>query len=270
MMSSIFRFRRLLPSAIAATCALAGLADAAIADGPRDRLDVVDRAIQVHGGDLFSASETELDICSKSGCFRVRAKVDGDAFEYEVSGKTRDGNLRVLSTNASVSAWLDGEALGLTAEREQTYRDWAMARVYFCFLPYRLNDPGVLKEDLGVETWDGAELRRVRVTFPPGSSTDADDVYTYWFDEATGRLSRFAYSYSGNPGGIRFRNLKHFRRVGGLLFFDQENHGTEGPNLHPDGLNPKSVGDLRSISEIELRNVKVRPLAPEAISDSNE
>ena len=42
------------------------------------------------------------------------------------------------------------------------------------FLPYRLNDPGVYKQDLGLERWGDRELHKVKVTFEPGSSNAAE------------------------------------------------------------------------------------------------
>lgn len=234
---------------------------------PQQQLNVVDKAVEAHGGKLFEASETTLEMCSKSGCFDVRSRVDGGRFEHEVTGRVSDGVRRVVSTNDRVDVFLDGKPVEVAEGKAQAYRDWAMARVYFCFLPYRLNDPGVRKQDLGVEEWDGRSLRRVRVTFPAGSSTDADDVYVYWFDETSGRLALFAYSYSGDPGGLRFRRLKNYRRVGGLLFYDQENLGTEDPDVDVDALSPSTVKTLRAISEVELRNIEVRTLSGAAVKE---
>ena len=225
-----------------------------------ERLEIVDRAIEFHGGTLYESSESSLQVCSKSGCFVLRAKMDGGLFEYEVEGKTRSGLRWVRMTNDETEVKLDGQPVEPSTEQIQGYRDWVMARVYFPFLPYRLNDPGVRKQDLGTETWGDVELQRVRVTFPSGSSTDADDIYTYWFDQ-DGRMAQFAYSYEGNPGGVRFRRLSNFRRVGGLLFSDQANLGAEGEGLSPDDLNPESVNNLRAISQVSLKNIEVRSLA---------
>ena len=55
------------------------------------------------------------------------------------------------------------------------------------------------------------------MTFAAGSSTDAEDEYLYWFDPETARLEQFAYSFQGRPGGLRFRRLDNYRRVGGIL-----------------------------------------------------
>ena len=221
------------------------------------RLPIVDRAIAFHGGELYRHSTAELDICSKSGCFHLRVKADGDAWEHRVSGQVRDRLLKVRATHDAVEAWEDGEPLAI-AGKEQSYRDFAMARVYFPFLPYRLNDPSVLKQDLGLVDWEGRKLHRVKVTFESGSSTDADDEYMYWFDPGTGRVELFAYSYSENGGGLRFRRATDHRRVGGILFFDQENLGVEGEGLSVDLIDPAFVAErMRHVSTIRLKNIRV-------------
>ena len=225
---------------------------------PSERVEIVDRAIEHHGGYIYESSAAELDMCSKSGCFHVQARHKLDRFHAAVSGVSRGSRLEVESTNEGVTARRDGKTLELDAEAQQIHRDWAMARVYFCFLPYRLNDPGVYKQDLGVVDWDGRSLHQVKVTFEPGSSTDATDEYMYWFDPESARLELFAYSYDDNGGGLRFRRATNYRRVGGVLFFDQENFGVEGPGLEVDQIDPAFVRDkMRHVSTVRLENVKL-------------
>ncbi|MEM1202706.1 MAG: DUF6503 family protein [Acidobacteriota bacterium] len=226
------------------------------------RPEIVDRAIQFHGGERYTASETRFNLCSKSGCFEVLAKMDGGSFLYDVAGKVRDGQRRVRVTNDTVELWSQGTPTAIPPERRQALADWAMARVYFVFLPYRLGDPSARIQDLGEERWGGRELHRIKVTFEPGSSTDADDEFLYWFDPETARLEQFAYSYAGNPGGLRFRRLINYRRVGGILFFDQENLGTEGHGLSVDSLSEETVKDLRSISTVRVNGLRVSPSLP--------
>ncbi len=226
---------------------------------PGGRPAIVDRAIAFHGGERYLHSDTQLGLCSKSGCFEVRSRLDGEHFAHTVAGRVRDGQRKVRMTNDTVELWLDGAASAVAAGEERRLRDWAMARVYFCFLPYRLGDPSVRHQDLGIEEWDGRALARVKVTFEAGSSTDADDEYVYWFDPETGRLELFAYSYSGNPGGLRFRRAVNHRRIGGLLFFDQENLGVEGEGLTVDAIDPAFVAErMRHVSSIRLRDIVVR------------
>lgn len=253
------------PPALAAPLAvvvLPFLLSAATAAEPTpETLPIVERAIEHHGGGLYEASETELAICSRSGCFDVLARVDGGEYLYRVAGETSEGRRVVESTNDAVRWWVDGDEREVTPGNEQRLRDWVMARVYFPFLPYRLADPGVFQEDQGIEPWDGRPLHRVKVTFAPGSSTEAEDEYLFWFDPESGRLEQFAYSFSGDPGGLRFRRAFDHRRVGGLLFSDQENLGVEGEGLAVDRITPDFVAErMRPISTVVLEGIEVRPL----------
>ena len=166
----------------------------------------------------------------------------------------------VQVTNDRVRHWQDGSEIDVSPEAEVALRDWTMAKVYFSFLPYRLDDESAIQEDVGLESWSGRELRKVKVTFVPGSSTDAGDEFLYWFDPASGRLEQFAYSFVGSPGGLRFRKLYHYRRVGGLLFFDQENWGAAGDELTVEQISPDLVAAMERISTIELRNIRVEAL----------
>ncbi len=227
---------------------------------PQKRLEIVDRAIEHHGGDLYTASEARMSLCSKSGCSTIASLTDGWDFDLEVTARVGDGVRRVRITNETAEEWLDGKQVEVAPERRQQLRDWVMARVYFAFLPYRLNDPSVLKEDLGLEEWAGRKLHRVRVTFVPGSSTDAEDAFLFWFDPASGRVEQFAYSFTRGEGGLRFRRAFNHRRVGGILFFDQENLGVDGPGFTVDEIDPEFVGRRMShVSTVELRDLSVMP-----------
>lgn len=224
------------------------------------RLPIVDQAIDHHGGDRYRASRTTLEVCSKSGCFQAEARVDGDNYRYEATRVRNGVTRRVRMTNDTVSAWQNGKADALTPDREQRHRDWVMQRIYFAFLPYRLNDSSVWKQDLGLETWGDQKLHKVKVSFTPGSSSDADDTYMYWFDPATGEVVQFAYDYKGSPGGLRFRQAVNHRRIGGILFFDQENYGAEGDGLRVDQITPRYAATLRLVSTVRFENIAIEPI----------
>ena len=222
------------------------------------RLDIVDRALEFHRADIQAKSTILLEMCSKSGCSELVQRLDGGLFDLSAEGPVRDGSRHVRITNDSVEWAENGAAQAVEADREQVLRDWVMARVYFTFLPFRLNDPSVWKEDLGIESWEGRRLHKVKVTFTPDSSTHAQDEYLYWFDPSTGRLEQFAYSYATDGGGLRFRKAFNHRRIGGVLFFDQQNYGTEGPDLSVDLVDERFVRErMRHVSTIELRGVQV-------------
>lgn len=200
-------------------------------------------------------------MCSKSGCYDVSATVRGGQYDYRVSGPYRGWMREVLISNDATQLWKDGSERPVSPEAEAAVRDWVMERVYFCFLPFRLADPSAIQEDLGLESWSGRELRKVKVTFVPGTSTDAEDEFLYWFDPESGRLEQFAYSFVGSPGGLRFRKLYNYRRIGGLLFFDQENWGAAGDDLTVGRISPDFVTTMERVSTVELRNIQVDPLS---------
>lgn len=252
------RRSRLARRSTALLAAVVVFAAAAATAAPVHQLPIVDRAIAFHGGDLYRASTTTLDVCSKSGCYHVVARQDGDLYEHVVSGQVGEHQRRVRATNDTVEVWQDGAPVAVADSEAQRYRDWVMQRIYFSFLPYRLNDPSALKEDLGVVDWRARSLHKVKVTFASGSSTDAQDEYLYWLDPETGQVELFAYSYEGRPGGLRFRRAINHRRVNGILFFDQENLGVEGDGLKVDAIDPAYVEQqMRPVSTVELREVTV-------------
>lgn len=231
------------------------------AEAKFDRLAIIDKAIEFHGGAIYRSSETELDMCSKSGCFHIRASRDGGLFELEVAGRSGDSHQRVKWSNDRLEVWRNQQPVEIEPSKRQKYMDWVSARTYFPFLPFGLNDPSVYKSDLGLESWQGRELHKIKVTFEPGSSTDASDEYMYWLDPETGRVEQFAYSFEGNPGGLRFRRAENHRRIGGLLFFDQENLGASSDELRVDHITPDFVEKrMRAISKVELKHIEVRAL----------
>ena len=223
---------------------------------------VVHRAIEYHGGSVFDRSTTELELCSGSGCYEISARMNDGVYRYEVAGPVSAGHRRVEASNDAVRHWHEGVEQEVTPANAQRLRDWAMARIYFVFLPYRLGDPGVQLADLGLEGWGDRQLRRVKVTFRSGSSTDAEDEFLYWFDPQTSRLEQFAYSFEGDPGGLRFRRLFNYRRVGGLLFFHQENLGVDADGLDIEQVTPEFVERrMRSISTVTVDDIQVEPIA---------
>ncbi|MEM7048851.1 MAG: DUF6503 family protein [Acidobacteriota bacterium] len=223
-----------------------------------DMPKIVEKAIAHHGGETFAASRVTLDLCSRSGCTDLTVETRGGLFDHQAEGEARDQQRRVRVTNQSVEAWIDGEAVELTAETELSYFRWVTAKVYFAFLPLRLADPNVFFEDQGMERWGERELQRVKVSFAEDSSPNANDQYLYWFDPESGRLEQFAYSFSG---GLRFRPAFNYRRVGGLLFFDQKNLGINAPDLDIDMIDPEFVDSrMEQVSTVTLEDIAVEAI----------
>ncbi len=227
--------------------------------GTSEQLEIVDRAIEYHGGELFEQSRVRLTVASRSGSFDVDSMADGDRFEQRIRASNGSDEREYRRDNTALEVTEGGQPMEMDETRYARAESYVNQRMYFLFLPYKLNDPGTYKEDQGLEEWNGRQLHRVRVTFQPGASDGADSAYVYWFDPETARLEQFAYDYS-EGAGLRFRVLTNYRRIGGLLFYDANNYGlnTRDGGLTVDDINPVYVEDeLPLVSQIELRDIEV-------------
>ncbi len=254
--------RRLLAGLIVVGCTLVIGPGAVRAQEKVTRLPIVDKAIEFHGGDLYESSVISLRVESLSGGFDLTAKL-GEQFAYTVSGEVgrEEKYLRKVNyTNDSVQEWRDGVEQQLDEQTAQRARDFVNARAYFPFLPYGLNGDNVFKEDLGLETWEGRQLHKVRVSFRAGTSTDADDTYMYWFDPETGRVEALAYDFKVGNGGLRFRKPIAYQKVGGILYSDQENYAVNGQGFSVDLLTPEYIrNEMKLLSTVRISNIKVEP-----------
>jgi hypothetical protein len=186
------------------------LASTAGAEVPKqERLDIVDRSISHHGFDRLPELQVALTVSSRSGSFDVVVHA-GDLFDYTVVSDL-GGKPRVHHhTNDLLSVTIDGREEPLeTEEDRRKARDFVSQRVYFLFLPFRLNDPSVYKQDLGLERWGERDLHKVKVTFEPGTSSSAASEFLFWFDPATAELVQFAYSFDD---GIRWNSTNTWTR----------------------------------------------------------
>ncbi|MEM7479929.1 MAG: DUF6503 family protein [Acidobacteriota bacterium] len=258
-MKPVARFRP--RSLLAAAVLILGLLVLAAVPAAADTLPIVEKSIALHGGDILEHSVVELEICSRSGCTALEVETDGERYRHVASGEVGEVERRVEATNDSVTLWEDGEEVPIAADDEQRYRDWVSARVYFAFLPKRLEDSSVNLRDLGLVDWQGRSLHKVEATFDTGSSTAAADTYIYWFDPETARVEQFAYSF-GSKGGLRFRPAFNYRQVEGVTFFDQKNYGVENPQITTGDIDPEIADGMELVSTVTLKNISVRPLKP--------
>jgi len=227
--------------------------------GTSERLEIVDRAIEFHGGELFEQSRVKLTVASRSGSFDVDSMADGDRFVQLIRASNGADERLYRRDNMALEVTEGGRPMEMDETEHARAESYVNQRMYFLFLPYKLNDPGTWKEDQGLEEWNGRRLHRVRITFASGTSDGADSAYVYWFDPETARLEQFAYDYSENTG-LRFRILTNYRRIGGLLFYDADNYGlnTRGGGLTVDDINPVYVEEeLPLVSQIEHRDITV-------------
>ena len=249
---------RLLTLAVA-LISVAGCTSEQALSFPPEMPSIVVKSIEFHGGSLYENSAMVLTISSLSGSFQLEVTRQGGQFDHAVIGTIgRAIERRVRVTNDAVQEWRGGDEVPLDDSNATRARAFVDARVFFPLLPYTLNGGDINYADLGLENWEGHELHKVKVTFTPGTSNDADDGYMFWFDPETGRMEQFGYDFDG---GLRFRKGIEFERVGGVLFSTQENYAIDGGRVPVETLSPDYIAaNMNLISTVVISDVTVEPL----------
>ena len=226
---------------------------------PPNMPPIVAKSIEFHGGSLYEGSAMRMTISSLSGSFQIEATRQSGRFDHAVIGTIgQDIERRVQVTNDGVQEWRGGNEVDLDERGLTRARAFVDARVFFPLLPYTLNGGDINYEDLGIENWEGRDFHKVRVSFTPGTSNDADDGYMFWFDPETGQMEQFGYDFDG---GLRFRKGIEFERVGGVLFSSQENYAIDGDRVPVETLSPEYIAEnMNLISTVVISDVTVEPL----------
>jgi Family of unknown function (DUF6503) len=222
-----------------------------------DGQEIMESSIQAHGGSIFDHSSIEFDFRKK----HYKRMRDGGNYtfsrEFEDSGRTI---LDVLDNNG-LKRFIDGEEIDLEEKWRAKYSRSVNSVIYFALLPYRLNDHSVYKKLLGMETIKNKEYHKVRISFgEEGGGEDFQDIFIYWVNKESFKVDYLAYSYETDGGGMRFREAKNKRRIGGILFQDYNNF-KEPKDSTIIGLEMLASefekGNLKLLSKIILEGVRV-------------
>lgn len=228
-------------------------------DAPADVQTVVDRSIARHGGGVMDNARIEFD-------FReyhfVLDRNDG-MFSYERTYTDSTGRLHEeIINNDGIFKNIDGEAVPVDSALHRRIGDNVNSVAYFTLLPNPLNDPAVIKQDLGSVRMKGEPYRKVGITFEEeGGGRDYQDRFLVWIHENDYTMDYFAYYYFTDETGSRFRVADSIHSVGGVRLADYL-------NLTYDGLNARTIDrydglfnadSLRLVSEVRIENVTVDP-----------
>lgn len=228
--------------------------------GPGDQSqEIVNRAISAMGGEILDRALITFDFRDQSLSYYN----DGGQFRYTRTFPDTAGNVITDTlTNEDFIRYRNGEKLDLSEEQKSSLKGGVNSIIYFAFLPYKLNDPGVRKEYLGSVAIAGKTYEKVKVDFPENEATDAyNDIYFYYFDPEDYSLDYLSYEFEEDGGGIRFRSAYNARKIDGLIVQDYINYMAD-----PDSVDYARIetyfdqGLLRELSRIELKNIKIYPL----------
>lgn len=232
---------------------------AACESGPMSAQEVVDASIARHGGDIINNATIEFDF--RDAHF-VLHRQDG-AFTYEKIYTDTLGQVhREVFSNEGIRKSIDAIELEVDSLLNRRIGTAVNSVAYFTLLPIPLNDPAVIKEDLGSVAIKGAPYRKIGITFQQeGGGRDHQDRFLVWIHEEASTMDYFAYYYHTDETGSRFRAVDSVHEVDGIRLADYLNFTYDG--LTMDTIERYDVlfdqDSLRLVSEVRLDSVTVSP-----------
>jgi superfamily I DNA/RNA helicase len=224
---------------------------------PLTAQDVVDKTIEVSGGDKYLNAEIDFDFRD----MHYRSVREGGKFQYERQFQDSIGTIKDVLNNDGFQRYVNDALTEISDSMAVKYTASVNSVHYFALLPYGLNDAAVNKSSLGEVTIKNKVYHKIKVTFSQeGGGEDYEDVFVYWIDAETFKADYIAYSYIEDDGvGIRFREAYNERMVNGLRFVDYNNYKSEDATMDVIGLDKAfESGSLKLLSKIELENIVVQ------------
>jgi len=218
--------------------------------------ELIDKTIEVAGGDAYSGSLIEFDF--RKVHYKGRKNADGFKMSrlfYKDTSKVYDAMTAdvFIRTINDVNVSLEDSTIS-------KYRNSINSVFYFALLPFGLNDAAVQKKYLDQVTIHEKEYYKIEVTFmQEGGGVDFEDVYVYWINTETNKIDFLAYSFEVNGGGLRFREAYNERYVNGIRFVDYVNYKVDPNQTDVYGLDKQyQENQLEEISRIELEEINVQ------------
>lgn len=213
---------------------------------------IVNRAIEVHGGQLYDNADYSFVFREK----KYRFKNNGANYAYSSAIQQGDSLIKDVMINNDVKRYINTKQQSLSTEDAGKYGEAVNSVIYFATLPYKLQDASVHKTFVEETTIKGKKYEVIQVTFgQDGGGKDFDDEFHYWINKQTHKIDYLAYNYRTNDGGVRFRAAFNTRVVDGLTFQDYINY--EAPVETPLKDLPAlyEQGKLKELSKILTEDV---------------
>lgn len=224
---------------------------------PLSAQDIVDKTIEVSGGDKYLNAEIDFDFRDK----HYRSVREGGKFQYERQFQDSIGIIKDVLNNDGFQRFVNDTLTKIPDSMAVKYTSSVNSVHYFALLPYGLNDAAVNKSSLGEVAIKDKLYYKIKVTFSQeGGGEDYEDVFIYWIEAETFKANYIAYSYIEDDGvGIRFREAYNERFINGLRFVDYNNYKSEDATMDLLGLDKAfESGSLKLLSKIELENIEVK------------
>ena len=218
---------------------------------------IVDRSIEVCGGDLYKTTEIAFDFRDKTYILEGRQ-------DQRIQKRLTVSDSAIVTDvveNQTFKRFINDSLVSVADSMATKYSNSINSVHYFAYLPYGLNDPAVNKELLEEVRIKENDYYKVRVTFDQeDGGVDFEDVYLYWFNKQTFKPDYLAYEFFTDGGGMRFREAYNERFVNGIRFVDYKNYKTVDKTIPIVEIDSLFVAKrLELLSNIELKNIEVIP-----------
>lgn len=182
-----------------------------------------------------------------------------DVFELERISSDSLGIFRDVLSNKGFERFLNDSLVAVADSMAVKYASSVNSVHYFALIPYGLNDAAVQKELIGQTTIKGEPYFEVAVSFAQEQGgKDFDDKFVYWIHKEDYTFDYFAYSYTSDEGGIRFREAYNPRVIEGIRFVDYNNFKPKSLDISLTDLKSQfEKNELILLSKIELDSIRV-------------
>ena len=224
-----------------------------------DAQQVIDKSIEAYGGKQLYTSDIEFDFRDK----HYRSYTNWGEMSYERMFEDDSlGDVHDVLNNDGFTRTVNGRMVELDEEWNGKYSRSVNSVVYFFRIPFNLNDAAVNKELLPDATLRGKVYYKVRILFDQESGgEDYQDYFIYWIHKETFIIDYFAYSYSTDEGGKRFREMINLRDINGLKVVDYINYKPKNINTPLEEFDIYfEQSEMEELSRIENRNIEVKYL----------
>jgi hypothetical protein len=213
---------------------------------------IVNRAIEVHGGQLYDNADYSFVFREK----KYRFKNNGANYTYSSEIQKGDSLIKDVMINNDFKRYINTKQQSLSSEDAGKYGEALNSVIYFATLPYKLQDASVNKKFIEETAIKDKKYDVIKVTFgQDGGGKDFDDEFHYWINKQTHKIDYLAYNYRTNDGGVRFRAAFNTRVVDGLTFQDYINYEAPLETALKDLPKLYEQGKLKELSKILTEDV---------------
>ena len=227
-------------------------------DNQPNAQSIVDKAIEVTGGEAFAASTISFDFRDKS----YKAIRNNGVYQFEREFVDSTNTIKDVLSNNGFQRYINETPFTVHDTMVPKYSRSVNSVHYFSVLPYGLNDAAVTKSYLNDVSIKGKTYHKIKVSFSQdGGGDDFEDVFVYWIDKISFKVDYLAYSYQDNSPtkiGYRFREAYNERYINGLRFVDYNNYKPKNSITNLLSLDKLFEADkLKLLSKIENKNIEV-------------